>query len=53
MIEYMKEWLRYTTEMRKNKVKYKDKPIWKYFISKNKVITKQKKQKQKSNKKRK
>ena len=36
-IEYMKEWLRSATEIWKNKVKYKDKPIRKYLISKTKL----------------
>ena len=40
--EYMREWLRYTAEIKRNKIKYKDKLIKKYFILKSKVLKKPK-----------
>ena len=41
--KYMKEWLRCAVEMKKNKIKFKDKPIKKYFIMKSTILKKNKK----------
>ena len=36
----MREWLRCALEIKKNKIKFKDKPIKKYFIMKSMVLKK-------------
>ena len=41
--KYMREQLRCIAEMKKNKTKFKDKPIKKYFIMKSTILKKNKK----------